>query len=155
MAKTKQTRNWSKIGAPTTKIPIMVDSVGNQSSLSKPTSLLKGSSMASSLENIDNLQNKRNDKNNISYKYMNKSNLSKLTKNQLIELLLNQQTPKSAPRSKWRKQETTTPTPLPRRNKYIPIPYPRPSVKQMVQNYENTIIAPPKLFMNTPIPLQD
>ena len=60
--------------------------------------------------------------------------------------------PKPAPCGKWRKQETTTPTPLPGRNKYIPIPYPRKSVKQMVQDYENKIIEPPAPFADKPKP---
>ena len=37
MPTTKETQNRSKIGASTTQIPIKVDSVGNQSSLPKPT----------------------------------------------------------------------------------------------------------------------
>ena len=97
-------------------------------------------------------QNKRTSKNNISYTYMNKYNLSTLAKDQLIDLLIQniKQKPKPAPR--WRKQENQTPTPLLRRNKYAPIPLPRKSVKQMVQDYENTIIAPPKQFMDKPVP---
>ena len=99
--------------------------------------------MASSLENIDNTihtQKSRTLKNNISNKYnMNKNNLCQLTKNQLIVLLLNRQTPTPATRSKWIKKQP-------------PIPYPRRSVKQMSQNYENTIIAPPKEFMDKPVP---
>ena len=65
---------------------------------------------------------------------MNKNNLSRLTKNQLIELLLAKETP----------------TPSPRTKKVTPIPFPRKSVKQMVQNYEDTIIKPPKQFMDKP-----
>ena len=103
-------------------------------------------------QNIDNTihtQNKHTSKNNISYKYniMNKNNLDKLTKDQLIDLLLKK--PQPAPR--WKKQ-VKIPTPLPRRNKYIPIPYPRKSVKQMVQHYENNIIAPPAPFADRPKP---
>ena len=37
MPTTKETQNRSKIGASTMQIPIKVDSVGNQSSLPKPT----------------------------------------------------------------------------------------------------------------------
>ena len=110
----------------------MVDSVGDQSSTQK-SNMIEYAGVQSSMSNPE--QNKRTSKNNISYSYMNKSNLSKLTKNQLIELLLNQQTPNPAPRSKW-----------------TPIPYPRKPVKQMVQNYENTIIAPPKQFADKPKP---
>lgn len=57
---------------------------------------------------------------------MNKSNSSRLTKNQLIQLLLNQQPPKPTPRSKWIKEEP--PKPTPRRIKYTSIPFPRKSV---------------------------
>ena len=135
MPTTKETRIRSKIGASTMTIPIMDDSVGNHSSLPKPTLLLKGSSVASLLENTD----KRTNNNNISYKYnMNKNKLSKLTKNQLIQLLLNQQALKPAPRTQRRDWTRK------------PIPYPRKSVKQMVQNY--TIIAPPKQVADRPVP---
>ena len=72
--------------------------------------------------------------NNLSIRYMNKSNLSKLSKDQLIALLLEKQRP----------------IPLPRVKKVTPIPKPRKSVKQMVQNYENTIIKPPRQFMDKP-----
>ena len=110
----------------------MIDSVGSQSLMPKPTMLLKGYPMASLSENIGN---KRTHKNNISYTYnMNRNNLSKLTKNQLIELLL----------------EKERPVPKPRTKKQSPVPFPRQSVKQMVQNYENTIIQPPKQFMDKP-----
>ena len=66
---------------------------------------------------------------------MNKNNLSKLTKNQLIELLI-------------AKQKAV---PMPRTKKVKPIPYPRKSVKQMVKEYENTIIKPPMQFRDRPI----
>ena len=65
---------------------------------------------------------------------MNKSNLSKLTKDQLIELLLAKQKP----------------VPMPRTKKVTPIPFPRKSVKQMVKDYENTIIKPPIQFADKP-----
>ena len=111
---------------------------------------LKGYPIASPSRNIGNTQNKRNSKNNLTYNIMNKSNLSKLTKDQLIELLLKKETPVPLPRNKlWRKQET--PTPLPRKKKVIPIQYPRKSVRQMIQNYENNIIQPPKQFADKPI----
>ena len=84
-----------------------------------------------SLVNLSNASNK----NNLSIKYMNKSNLSKLTKEQLIELLLAKQKP----------------VPMPRTKKVKPIPYPRKSVKQMVKDYENTIIKPPMQFRDRPI----
>ena len=129
MATTKETRNRDKIGVPSMQIPIMIDNVGYQSSSPIPT------------------QNKRTLKNNITYNIMNKNNLDKLTKDQLIDLLLKK--PQPAPR--WRKKDKTS-TPLPRRNKYIPIPYPRKSVKQMVQDYENKIIEPPAPFADKPKP---
>ena len=91
------------------------------------------SSLHSSMPNLES-QNRRTRKNNLSYTYMNKSNLSQLTKNQLIELLLAKQKP----------------VPMPRTKKVKPIPYPRKSVKQMVQNYENTIIKPPRQFADKP-----
>ena len=118
MVRQRKTKNRSKIGAPNTQIPIMVDPLGVQSLSQNPKS-----------------QNKRINENNISYTYnMNKSNLSRLTKNQLIELLLEKQKP----------------VPMPRKKKVAPIPVPRQSVKQMVQNYEETIIKPPKQFADKP-----
>ena len=57
--------------------------------------------------------------------YMNKSDLSKLTKSQLIELLLKQNAELQSRK---------------------PIPAPRKSVKQMVQDYEDNIIEPPLEF---------
>ena len=65
---------------------------------------------------------------------MNRNNLEKLSKSQLIELLL-QQNVKPQPRK--------------------PIPTPRKSVKQMVQEYEDNIIPPPFEFRDDykPIPL--
>ena len=81
--------------------------------------------------------------NNLSIGYMNRKNLFQLTKEQLIELLLAKQKPVPAPRTK----------------KVIPIPKPRKSVKQMVQNYETNIIKPipaprmKKRIMEQPIPI--
>ena len=86
-----------------------------------------------SLANLSNAPNK----NNITYNIMNKSNLEKLTKDQLITLLLAKQKP----------------VPMPRTKKVKPIPYPRKSVKQMVKDYENTIIKPPVQFRDGPQPL--
>ena len=102
----------------------MIDQLGVQSLSKNPK-----------LPNTIHTQNKHTKKNNISYNYnMNKSNLSQLTKNQLIELLLAKQKP----------------VPMPRTKKVTPIPFPRKSVKQMVQNYENTIIKPPQQFADKP-----
>ena len=71
---------------------------------------------------------------------MNKSFLEKLSKSELIELLLQKnETINDKPR----------PIPAPRR----PIPTPRKSVKDMVQQYEDNIISPPPEFRDKPIPL--
>ena len=69
----------------------------------------------------------------ISTDYMNQSSLEKLTKSQLIDLLLQQNV-------------------KPQLKK--PIPTPRKSVKQMVQEYEDNIILPPLEFRDDykPIP---
>ena len=65
---------------------------------------------------------------------MDKKNLKKLNKSELINLLLKQQKP----------------SPKPRR----PVPTPRKSVKDMVQQYEDNIISPPPEFRDDykPIP---
>ena len=79
-------------------------------------------------------------KKNISTYCMNKSSLEKLSKSQLIKLLL-QQNVKLQPKNV---------KPQPRK----PIPTPRKSVKQMVQDYEDNIILPPLEFRDDykPIP---
>ena len=78
---------------------------------------------------------------------MNKRDLKKLTKSQLIKLLLKQEKkkpeiiiigdykPVATPR-------TNKPVPAPRR----PIPTPRKSVKQMVKEYQKNILPPPTQF---------
>ena len=73
----------------------MIDSVGSQSLSKKPTMLLKSYPMAPLSENIGN---KRTPKINITYNIINKTNLAKLTKNQLIALLLEKQSPTPASR---------------------------------------------------------
>ena len=129
----KETRKRIRPGGPHTQNPGM-NVVASPRSFANLVSL-KGPSVASFLENSDNTQNKHNNKNNISYNIiMNKNNLSRLTKNQLIELILTKERP----------------VPKPRTKKVTPIPFPRKSVKQMVQNYEDTIIKPPKQFMAKP-----
>ena len=62
---------------------------------------------------------------------MNKKDLKKLSKSQLIEMLL--------------KQSIMKPVPTPRTKKPMnkPIPAPRKSVKKMVKEYEDNIILPP------------
>ena len=68
--------------------------------------------------------------------YMNKTSLKKLSKSDLIKLLLKQQTPKTVTAQRR------------------PIPTPRKSVKDMVQQYEDNIILPPSEFRDDykPIP---
>ena len=77
----------------------------------------------------------------ISTNNMNKRDLSKLTKSQLINLLLKQN---------MKQQPKNDNNIEPRR----PIPTPRKSVKQMVQDYEENIILPPLEFRDDhkPIP---
>ena len=74
----------------------------------------------------------------ISINSMNKGDLKKLTKTQLINLILKQ---------------NAKPIPKPRTRK--PVPLPRKSVKQMVQDYEDNIILPPLEFRDDykPVPL--
>ena len=77
--------------------------------------------------------------NNIAHNSMNKKDLKKLSKSELIKLLL--------------KQQKRKPIPTPRTVKPIrPIPTPRKSVNQMVQDYENNIILPPLEFRDKPVP---
>ena len=76
---------------------------------------------------------------------MDKKNLKKLNKSELINLLLKQQ------KSKIIIVDDTKPSPKPRR----PVPTPRKSVKDMVKEYEDNIIPPPPKFRDDhkPIPL--
>ena len=79
-------------------------------------------------------QSERSLNNIISTKYiMNKSYLEQLSKSELIELLLRKNKPTPAPRTKTMVER--------------PIPTPRKSVKQMVQEYEDNIIPPPLEFI--------
>ena len=73
---------------------------------------------------------------------MNNSDLKKLSKSELIKLLLKQNA---------RKPMDDKPVPKPRR----PVPTPRKSVKDMVKEYEDNIISPPPQFRDDhkPIPL--
>ena len=78
-------------------------------------------------------------KNNISTYSMNKSDLEKLSKSELIKLILKQNIkPMPAPRTKIR-----------------PIPAARKSVQQMVRDYEENIIPPPLEFRDgyKPVPV--
>ena len=72
---------------------------------------------------------------------MNKKDLKKLSKSELIKLLLKQ-------------DEKPVPTPRTLKLKR-PIPAPRKSVKQLIQDYENNIILPPLEFRDgyKPVPL--
>ena len=87
---------------------------------------------------------------------MDKTYLEKLTKEQLIELLLKQE--KKKPKVVIVDDtKPTRPTPPPRTGKWEnvkPKPVPRKSVKQMVKEYEDHIIQPPEQFRDgyKPIP---
>ena len=77
--------------------------------------------------------------------YMNKKDLKKLSKSQLINLLLKQ----SVMKPKIIVVDDTKPVPAPR----PPIPTPRKSVKQMVQDYENNKPVPaPRTYKPVPAP---
>ena len=78
--------------------------------------------------------------------YMNKTSLKKLSKSELINLLLKQEK-----KPKIIIEDDTKPVPARKR----PIPTPRKSVKDMVQQYEDNIIIPPPEFRDDykPIPL--
>ena len=80
--------------------------------------------------------------NHISMDKKNLKNLKKLSKSELINLLLKQHKPKIII------VDDTKPVPTPRTYKPVParkrpIPTPRKSVKDMVQQYEDNIIIPP------------
>ena len=84
---------------------------------------------------------------------MDKASLKKLSKSELINLLLKQHKPKNII------VDYTKPVPTPRTYKPVParkrpIPTPRKSVKDMVQQYEDNIIIPPPEFRDDhkPIP---
>ena len=71
---------------------------------------------------------------------MNRFDLEKFSKEELINLLLKIASNKQSP------------TPAPRTKKQIPIPAPRRSVKELVNDYEQNIILPPMEFRDEPIP---
>ena len=77
---------------------------------------------------------------------MDRKSLKKLSKSQLIELLLKQE--KKKPEIIM--VDDTKPVLAPRT--YKPVPAPHNSVKQMVQDYENNIILPPLEFRDKPVP---
>ena len=78
--------------------------------------------------------------------HMDKASLKKLSKSELINLLLKQEK-----KPKIIIEDDTKPSPKLRR----PVPTPRKSVKDMVQQYEDNIISPPPEFIDDhkPIPL--
>ena len=78
--------------------------------------------------------------------HMDKASLKKLSKSELIKLLLEQEK-----KPKIVIVDDTKPSPKPRR----PVPTPHKSVKDMVQQYEDNIIIPPPEFIDDhkPIPL--
>ena len=83
---------------------------------------------------------------------MNKRDLKKLSKSELITLLLKQQK-----KQKIIVVDDTKPVPTLRTYKPVParrrpVPTPRKSVKDMVQQYEENIIPPPPEFRDRPIP---
>ena len=87
------------------------------------------------------------EKYNISNMY--KKSLKKLNKSELIKLLLKQENKNP----KIITVDDTEPVPAPRTVKAKrPIPTPRKSVNQMVQDYENNIILPPLEFRDKPVP---
>ena len=77
---------------------------------------------------------------------MDKASLKKLSKSELINLLLKQEK-----KPKIIIVDDTKHSPKPRR----PVPTPRKSVKDMVKEYEDNIILPPPKFRDDhkPIPL--
>ena len=93
---------------------------------------------------------------------MDKRDLKRLTKKQLIKLLLKQQAQK--PRNSVKEHEDIIQPPEQFRDTYKPIPPPRTgkwesvkpkpvpckSVKQMVNEYEDIILPPPKQFRDRP-----
>ena len=74
---------------------------------------------------------------------MDEINLKKLSKSELINLLLKLQ------KSKNVVVDDTKPSPKPRR----PVPIPRKSVKDMVKEYEDNIILPPPKFRDDHKPI--
>ena len=79
---------------------------------------------------------------------MNKGDLKKLSKSQLIQLLLKQdlEMKKFESRNTKQNNDNIILPPEKFRDDYKPIPAPRKSVKQMVQDYEDNIIQPPPEF---------
>ena len=79
---------------------------------------------------------------------MNKRDPKKLTKDQLIKLLLKQQAQK--PRNSVKHEDIIQPPRTGKWKSVKPKPVPRNSVKQMVKEYEDIILSPPKGFRDRP-----
>ena len=82
---------------------------------------------------------------------MDKNSLEKISKSQLINMLL-QQNAQINTLIQQNAAQQLRPVPMPRTKK--PVPTPHKSVKQMVQEYEDNIILPPLEFRDDykPIP---
>ena len=94
----------------------------------------------------------------ISTNNMNTRSLSKLTKSQLISLLMKKNLEiKKLLLNNMKQQPTNEDNiiqpPLEFRDDHKPVPAPRKNVKQMVQEYEDNIIQPPLEFRDKPVPL--
>ena len=88
---------------------------------------------------------------------MNKNALSKLSKSQLVNLLMKQNIKiekLSSQIEKLSSNKNIIEPPSEFKDGYKPTPAPRKSVKQMVQDYEDNIIPPPSEFKDDykPIP---
>ena len=77
-----------------------------------------------------------------------KDDFLKLSKSQLIKLLLKQ----NLEMKKLSTKRNIIQPPLDFRDYYKPIPTPRKNVKQMIQCYEENIIQPPLAFRDKPVP---
>ena len=80
-------------------------------------------------------------------KEMKKDDLSKLSKSQLIKLLLKQ----NLEMKKLSTKRNIIQPPLEFRDDYKQIPTPRKNVKQMIKSHEDNIIQPPLKFRDKPI----
>ena len=85
---------------------------------------------------------------------MNRFDLEQLSKNDLIDLLLNinELVTKAVNKKTITTPVEQRPIPAPRTKKQIPIPAPRRSVKKLVNDYEENIILPLMEFRDKPIP---
>ena len=81
---------------------------------------------------------------------MNKSDLKKLSKSQVIKMLLKQE--KKKPEIIIVDDTKPNERPIPKPRTYKPVTTRPKSVNQMVKDYENNIILPPLEFRDRPIP---